>query len=81
MSEIVDVVVPRWGMTMEEAHLVEWRKAVGDPVAEGEALVEVEADKIEGEIESPVSGILTEIVVEADQTVAVGGVIARITQA
>lgn len=66
------VVLPKWGMNMVEATVVEWLKAVGERVEAGEALVNVETDKVEATVEAPVSGVLTEIVARADQDVPVG---------
>lgn len=66
------VVLPKWGMNMVEATVVEWLKAVGERVEAGEALVNVETDKVEATVEAPVSGVLTEIVARPDQDVPVG---------
>ena len=66
------VVLPKWGMNMVEATVVEWLKAVGERVEAGEALVNVETDKVEATVEAPMSGILTEIVARPDQDVPVG---------
>lgn len=66
------VLLPKWGMNMVEATVVEWLKAVGERVEAGEALVNVETDKVEATVEAPVSGVLTEIVARPDQDVPVG---------
>ena len=66
------VVLPKWGMNMVEATVVEWLKAIGERVEEGEPLVNVETDKVEATVEAPMSGILTEIVARPDQDVPVG---------
>ncbi len=66
------VVLPKWGMNMVEATVVEWLKAVGERVEAGEALVNVETDKVEATVEAPVSGVLSEIVARPDQDVPVG---------
>lgn len=66
------VVLPKWGMNMVEATVVEWLKAVGERVEAGEALVNVETDKVEATVEAPVSGVLAEIVARPDQDVPVG---------
>jgi pyruvate dehydrogenase E2 component (dihydrolipoamide acetyltransferase) len=73
-----DVVMPRMGETVDEGTVNTWHKAVGDPVAEGEPLVEIGTDKVDTDIPAPASGTLAEIRVEADQTVPVGTVIAVI---
>lgn len=75
---MIDVVVPKWGLTMEEAEVVEWLKAVGDRVAEGDEIVELETDKSTGTVEAPVSGVLAETCVEPGDVVEPGQVIGRI---
>jgi len=69
------------GITMEEGKLVRWIKSKGDEVTEGEAILEIEAEKATVELEAPVSGVLREIVVEEDQTVPVGALLGIITAA
>ena len=73
-----NVVLPNVGFGMEEGRLIAWLKAPGDPVRKGEALAEVEGDKSTVELEALVDGVLEEIVVPADTTVAIGAVLARI---
>ena len=64
------VVMPKLGLTMTEAILIEWLKADGDPVEKGEPLFVLESEKSALEIEAPVSGRLR-ILVPAGETVAV----------
>ena len=61
---MTDVVVPKWGLTMEDAEVLRWLKAVGDTVTEGEPILELETDKATGEVEAPASGVLAETLVE-----------------
>ena len=77
----VDVVVPRWGLSMEEAIVVCWLKMVGDVVKEGEALLELETDKANAEVESPASGVLVEQLAEPDDEVVPGQLLGRIQSA
>ncbi len=77
MSE--KIFLPKWGMTMSEAHIGRWLKQVGDHVSEGEELVEVESDKILNTLTSPIDGILTEILIPSDRDVEVGTELATIT--
>ena len=74
----MDVVLPKWGMTMQEAVVGEWLVAVGDEVTEGQPLVTVESDKVDADVESPGSGTVTEILVGEGETAEVGAVIARL---
>jgi pyruvate dehydrogenase E2 component (dihydrolipoamide acetyltransferase) len=75
----MDVTLPKWGMTMQEAVIGEWLVAVGDQVVEGQPIVTVESDKVDADVESPGAGTLTEIVVPEGETAEVGAVIARIS--
>jgi pyruvate/2-oxoglutarate dehydrogenase complex dihydrolipoamide acyltransferase (E2) component len=77
----VEVLLPQWGMGMSEGTITAWLKAVGDTVAEDEALAEVEAEKVEETLESPATGTLTEIVVPEGETVEVRTVVAYIETA
>ena len=74
----MDVVLPKWGMTMQEGTVAEGLVAVGDAVTEGEPIARIESDKVETDMEAPASGTLTAIVVPAGEEAAVGSVIARI---
>jgi pyruvate dehydrogenase E2 component (dihydrolipoamide acetyltransferase) len=73
-----EVLLPQFGMGMQEGKILRWLKDVGDEVAEGEPLLEIEAEKVTVEVPSPRSGILTRILAEVDETVPVREVIAII---
>ena len=77
-AELVDVAFPQMGDSVSEGTVLEWRKQVGDAVAADEVLVEISTDKVDAEVPAPVAGTLAEILVEADETVAVGAVLCRI---
>src|SRR5215212_1793433 len=77
-GELVDVVLPQMGESVQEGTVLEWHKQVGDPVTAGETLVEISTDKVDAEIPSPVAGVVAEILVEPDQTVQSGTIVARI---
>ena len=72
----MDVIMPKWGMTMQQATIVRWLKSEGDLVEEGDPLVEVETDKVDVAIESPIAGTLTQLVVDVGDVVAVGRLVA-----
>jgi pyruvate dehydrogenase E2 component (dihydrolipoamide acetyltransferase) len=74
----MNVELPRLAEDQVEGMVTRWLKKQGEPVAEGEPLVEVETDKVNTELEAPASGILAEVLVETGRTVPVGQVIARI---
>lgn len=73
--------LPQISMGMQEAVINEWFKAVGDLVHEGDVLVEVEAEKGIVEIESPATGVVTEILVPAGDIAPVLSVLALIGDA
>ncbi len=55
------VIMPKFEMTQETGKVVAWLKNEGDQVEKGEALLEVETDKVNQEVEAPVTGILAGI--------------------
>ncbi len=73
-----DIVMPRLSDSMEEGTVLKWLKQVGDEVAVGEELVEIETDKANMGYEADVAGTLLEVVVQENETAPVGAVIARI---
>jgi len=75
---LVDVVLPKIGMAMQDALIVAWLKKVGDPVNKGEVLLKMETEKVVEELEAPESGVLEEILVTDDEYADVGAVLGRI---
>jgi pyruvate/2-oxoglutarate dehydrogenase complex dihydrolipoamide acyltransferase (E2) component len=75
---MIDVLVPKWGLTMEDADVLRWLKQVGETVTEGEPILELVTDKATGEVESPAAGVLVEALVQSGQTVEPGQVVGRI---
>jgi pyruvate dehydrogenase E2 component (dihydrolipoamide acetyltransferase) len=75
------VLMPKLGDTMEEGKLLSWHKQVGDPVAKGESLAEIETDKVNIEVEAFAAGVLRKLLVEPGQTVPVGTPIALVGEA
>lgn len=65
----------------ETVSIVEWKVAVGDTVGEGDLIADVEADKAAAELKSPVSGTVTELLLEEGDNVPVGTPIARVRTA
>ena len=72
------VTMPQLGETVTEGTILSWAKQTGDSVVEDEVLVEISTDKVDTEMPSPASGVVTEILVAAGETVAVGTPIAVI---
>jgi len=73
-----EVTLPALGESVTEGTVTRWLKNVGDTVAVDEPLVEVSTDKVDTEIPSPFAGTLQQIMVQEDETVAVGAVLAVI---
>jgi pyruvate/2-oxoglutarate dehydrogenase complex dihydrolipoamide acyltransferase (E2) component len=75
-----NIKIPKLGMSMDEAKLVEWLAEDGAHVEAGAPLYEIETDKATQEVEAPVSGTL-KIVAEKGETYEVGHLIATIEEA
>jgi 2-oxoglutarate dehydrogenase E2 component (dihydrolipoamide succinyltransferase) len=73
-----DVIMPQMGESIFEGTITKWLKHPGDPVEKDEPLFEISTDKVDAEIPSPVSGILTEIREQEGATVEVNTVVAII---
>ena len=73
-----DVTLPALGESVTEGTVTRWLKKVGETVAVDEPLVEISTDKVDTEIPSPIAGVVQEILVQEDETVAVGAVLARV---
>jgi pyruvate dehydrogenase E2 component (dihydrolipoamide acetyltransferase) len=73
-----NVIMPKMGDAMEEGTLLRWLKQVGDEIAVGDPLAEIETDKVSLEIEATESGVLSKTYVEEGATVPIGTPIAAI---
>ena len=78
---MAEITLPQLGETVTEGTITKWFKKVGDSVALDEPLFEVSTDKVDTEVPSPISGVLTEIRVAEGDTVPVGTVIAVVGDA
>ena len=77
----VSVLMPQLGESVTEGTVTRWLKKEGEQVTADEPLLEVSTDKVDTEIPAPASGILRGIVVDEDETVAVGAQLAVIEDA
>ena len=73
-----NVLMPQLGESIAEGTIVRWMKQAGDEVGRDEPLFEISTDKVDAEIPSPASGVLTDIRVQAGETVPVDSVVAVI---
>ncbi|MFB7798611.1 2-oxoglutarate dehydrogenase, E2 component, dihydrolipoamide succinyltransferase [Isoptericola sp. NPDC056134] len=75
-GEGTEVTLPALGESVTEGTVTRWLKAVGDSVEVDEPLLEVSTDKVDTEIPSPVAGTVQKLLVDEDETVEVGAVLA-----
>jgi pyruvate dehydrogenase E2 component (dihydrolipoamide acetyltransferase) len=76
-----DVIMPQMGESIFEGTITKWLKKPGDTVQRDEPLFEISTDKVDAEIPSPAAGTLSEIKVEAGNTVQINTVVAVIGEA
>ena len=77
---MAEVLVPKWGSSMTEATVVRWHKSVGDAVALGEPLVDLETDKVEATVDAPAGGTLVQVLGQPDDVLPVGGLLAVVEE-
>jgi len=70
--------MPQMGVSVAEGTVIEWRVVVGDSIEADQTICEISTDKIDSEVPAPVSGVVSEILVDVEETVPVGEVLARI---
>jgi 2-oxoglutarate dehydrogenase E2 component (dihydrolipoamide succinyltransferase) len=73
-----EVIMPQMGESIAEGTVIKWYKQVGETVERDEPLFEISTDKVDTEIPSPVTGVLTEIKVNEGETVPINTVVAVI---
>ncbi|WP_240500225.1 biotin/lipoyl-containing protein [Halioglobus japonicus] len=81
MSDITAIAVPKWGIEMVEGTINVWNKTVGDTVAKGDEILEMESDKIVNVWESPADGVLRRVLVEEGEARPVGALLGVIAAA
>jgi pyruvate dehydrogenase E2 component (dihydrolipoamide acetyltransferase) len=67
----VKVIMPQAGQDLETGIVREWHKSEGDAVAKGEAIVQVETEKVNLDVEAPAAGVLLRILVPNDTETAI----------
>lgn len=75
---IVDLIMPKMGESIMEATILRWHKKPGDSIALDETVLEIATDKVDTEVPSTASGILSEVLFSENDVVPIGTVIARI---
>jgi pyruvate dehydrogenase E2 component (dihydrolipoamide acetyltransferase) len=77
---IAKVIMPQMGESIVEGTLTKWLKKVGETVIRDEPLFEISTDKVDSEIPSPASGILSEILIPEGKTIQIDTVLAIIRE-
>ncbi len=78
MANEVPLPMPKMSMTMETGEMISWAVAAGDSVSAGDVVAEVQTDKVDMEVESPVDGVVARLVAQPGDVVDVGAPIAFI---
>lgn len=77
--QTVDIPMPKMGESVMEGTIIKWHKKIGETVKHDEILFEISTDKVDTEVPSPVNGTLTEILVNEQETVEVGTIVAKVS--
>lgn len=72
----IEIRLPALGQTADEMEILSWLKQIGDRVSVAEALLVVETDKAQVDVESPEEGILIKKVAEPGQVLKTGDLVA-----
>ena len=75
---MTDIVMPKFGWTMEEGTITQWYVSQGDHVTKGQPLFVVETEKVNTDVEAPASGVLAAILAPVGSLVPVGALVARL---
>jgi len=79
-ERIRPVTMPKWGIEMQEGTVTAWQVELGRHVDKGDALLDVETEKIVNSVESPASGTLRRMLAETGDTLPVGALIAVLSE-
>jgi pyruvate dehydrogenase E2 component (dihydrolipoamide acetyltransferase) len=75
MSAIIALTMPKWGIEMTEGTVNAWRVAAGDTVSKGDAILDVETEKIVNTVEAPAGGTLRRLLADAGGVYPVGALL------
>ena len=70
------VIVPKWGLSMEEGELLQWNISPGDEITVGQEIAEIETSKIAGPLEAAVAGKVRRLIAEVGKILPVGALMA-----
>ncbi len=77
-GNVIEIAMPKMGESIMEGTIIKWHKKTGDAVKKDETIFEISTDKVDTEIPSPENGTLTEILVDEQETVEVGTIVAKL---
>jgi pyruvate dehydrogenase E2 component (dihydrolipoamide acetyltransferase) len=80
-AEVQKLGMPKWGLSMTEGRVVAWFVEEGAEIAVGDEVAEVETEKINGAVESPVAGVLRRRVAAEGDVIPVGGLLGAVADA
>jgi pyruvate dehydrogenase E2 component (dihydrolipoamide acetyltransferase) len=75
MSEVQTIVMPKWGLAMQEGMVASWHVDLGATISKGEEIMDIETSKITNALESPLAGKLRRKLVDGGETVPVGALL------
>ncbi|MFD2176952.1 acetoin dehydrogenase dihydrolipoyllysine-residue acetyltransferase subunit [Veronia pacifica] len=75
-KDIIAVVMPKWGLSMQEGTLTEWHVSEGDVIDVGQSIMDVETDKIASEVEAPDAGLIRRIIGEEGEVYPIQALLA-----
>ena len=81
MTKIEAIVMPKWGLAMQEGMVAEWHIEPGAEITAGQEIMDIETSKIANVYESPVGGTFRKIVVQNGETVPVGALLGVVAPA
>jgi pyruvate dehydrogenase E2 component (dihydrolipoyllysine-residue acetyltransferase) len=79
-ARVHPITMPKWGIEMQEGTITAWQVAPGQRVARGDALLDVETEKIVNCVEAPVDGTLRRVIADVGETHTVGALLAVIAE-
>lgn len=75
MADIKAIAMPKWGLEMNEGTLAKWHVSEGDTVAKGQAIMDVETDKIANEVEADAGGVLKRVIAGEGEVLTIGALL------